>query len=187
MSYPQLEAYGISYALVFIIHCWFCMWKNICWLLILIFFNQRFIYFSTLFSFGLGSLYLWVIRLFWWCLLQLSQETLLLRCMLHLQLYHLTFTTPKYFCINRGTKFLFQFEIIIDVLALSAPFEYLCYHGYGFTVIIIYLIISVRCQNPTSSESDAYRRQILPSKGGRQILTSKTVPALRALKCQWIS
>ena len=39
------------------------------------------------------------------------------------------------------TEILFDFEIIINVLALSALFEYLC---YGSTIIINILILSVR-------------------------------------------
>ena len=47
----------------------------------------------------------------------------------------------------------FYFEIIIDVLVLSAPFEYLC---YGLTVIIVFA--------HAPSAGTVFRRQILTSK-----------------------
>ena len=54
----------------------------------------------------------------------------------------LTLTTLKYFCINHGNqRSFFQFEIIINVLVLSASFEYLCYRSMA---IINILILSAR-------------------------------------------
>ena len=42
------------------------------------------------------------------------------------------------------TKGFSKFEIILNDSALSVSFEYLCYHGYGSTIIIKKKLISLR-------------------------------------------
>ena len=103
-----------------------------------------------------------------------------LTCCLHVY-DDLTPTTQKYFCINHGDQRFFQFEIIINVLAPSASYIYLCYASTTITTLINcklkkkMLILSVR-------GSCLYVKIGSLQTSDYKIYFSKDCPSLKGLK-----